>query len=119
MTLNNSSTENAKLSISQRLGTLYAIAHGLEAEGVTITTAQASTATDDYILVFAHDVKAFSAWIKKRNLAPVFEELGEDDSVSSTLRWTVSAKFLGMTVLGYLTDDEKYAWEHETEEDNE
>lgn len=79
MTLNNSSTDKAKLSISQRLGTLYAIAKGLEAFGVTITTAQASRASYDYILVFAHDVKAFSAWMKKRNLVPVFEELGEDE----------------------------------------
>jgi len=113
MTLNNSSTDNAKLSISQRLGTLYAIAQGLEAEGVTITTAQASGASYDYILVFAHDVNAFSAWMKKRNLVPVFEELGKDDSAISTLRWTVGAEFLGMEVRGYLTDDEKEAWEHE------
>lgn len=113
MTLNDSSTDNAKLSISQRLGTLYAIAKGLEAFGVTITTAQASGASYDYILVFAHDVKAFYAWMKKRNLVPVFEELGEDDCTIRELRWTVSTEFLGMTVQGYLTEDEKEAWENE------
>ena len=110
MTLNDSSTDNAKLSISQRLGTLYVIAKGLEAFGVTITTAQASGASYDYILVFAHDLDVFARWMKARNLTPEFMELPDSPG---ELRWSIGTEFLGINVTGYLTDEEKEAWEHE------
>lgn len=108
MTLNDSSTDKAKLSISQRLGTLYAIAYGMENEGVSITTAQVSNASSNYILVFAHDRESLMAWMKKRALTPEFRKLEPDEG----LVWEVQTEFLGVQVVGYLTDDEKEEWDH-------
>lgn len=110
MTLNDSSTDKAKLSISQRLGTLYAVVQGLETEGVSVTTAQASKSSGDYVLVFAHDLDVFARWMKARNLTPEFMELPDSPG---ELRWSIGTEFLGINVTGYLTDEEKELWDNE------
>ena len=108
--MSNNTTDAVKVSIARRLERLAAVARGLETEGVRITTAQASNASGDHILVFAHDMGVFSAWMKKRERTPEFLELPDSPG---ELRWSISTEFLGINVIGYLTDEEKEAWEND------
>lgn len=108
--MSNDNTEILKLSISQRLFRLHTVAQELEDEGVPITAAQVSKTSGNYILVFAHEMEAFSAWLKKRKLVPEFTEMDNRD-----LPWHIEAQFLDIQVCGYLTDEEKEVWENEVD----
>lgn len=109
--MSNDNTNSKKLSITERLDLLEAIARDLESYGVHINNAEVSVSLGDSILVYAHDepLAAFQTWMKRERLEPTFYELQSETGND----WGVETDCAGVTVHGYLTDKEKEAWEND------
>lgn len=110
--MNNSSTESGKRQMSDMIKKLYFVATDLEDAGISINNAQAAI-DGPSILIYAHE-EAFLKWAAPRRKRITVTELDKHKGWNRyENRWEISMDMAGVEVHGYLTDDEKEAWEHE------
>lgn len=101
-------TPEKKMQVSDKLRRLAGVVEALEAAGICVIIAEATT-REDNVLVFAHDkekIRNFQNWLRTMGLTAGLVE----DPRDSGLNWTYTVQWHGVTLDGFLTDEEADFW---------
>ena len=112
--MDNLTTESRKKStILEQMKIMEGIVTSLDAAGVDIIHLQAGKPADCYILLHIWG-DAFRQWADENELDVIVEPLERKDETEKDygLRWMVDTVVNGISIHGYLTDDQKEVWDN-------
>lgn len=108
------STKKVGMQVADRLRHLAEVTASLEASGVRIISAEVSRTRNresGYVLVSVHDsdnMASCLACLRSEGVAVEFDWVADGQT---ELVWEFGAEFNGVRLGGYLTEDEKAAWD--------
>lgn len=97
-----------KLQVGEALRLLTGIVDSMEAAGIRIISATASTSAP-YVLAFTGN-KALRKWASDNELDVKVERFETEDDTTA-LRWRLTTEISGVEIRAYMLDEEKEAWD--------
>lgn len=102
-------TAKKKMQVGEALRLLTVIVDGMDAAGIRIISAVAST-RDPHVLAFTGD-EALRKWAADNELDIKVERIESEDDTG--LRWLLNTEISGVEIRTYMSDEEKEAWDAE------
>ena len=100
-------TAKKKMQVGEALRLLTVIVDGMDAAGIRIISAQATT-RDPYVLVFTGN-EALRKWAADNKLDVKVEPYETEKDIG--LLWILTTEISGVEIRAYMSDAEKEAWD--------